>query len=94
MQGCSVAHFLQLLLYVGLDLCSCHVQPCTAAMCRTALLSCAGKYTVFGQVIDGMEVLDRMEKLPTGVPNYATSIMVHEGKPCLSTVLWGQLCNA
>lgn len=24
-----------------------------------------GKYTVFGQVIDGMEVLDRMEKVPT-----------------------------
>lgn len=27
-----------------------------------------GKYTIFGQVIDGMEVLDRMEKVPTG-PN-------------------------
>ncbi len=26
----------------------------------------AGKYTIFGQVIDGMEVLDRMEKVPTG----------------------------
>ncbi|KAK9802024.1 hypothetical protein WJX73_002799 [Symbiochloris irregularis] len=25
-----------------------------------------GKNTVFGQVIDGMDVLDRMEKLPTG----------------------------
>jgi peptidyl-prolyl cis-trans isomerase-like 3 len=25
-----------------------------------------GKYTIFGQVIDGMEVLDRMEKVPTG----------------------------
>ncbi len=24
---------------------------------------CAGKYTIFGQVIDGMEVLDRMEKV-------------------------------
>ncbi|GIL90944.1 hypothetical protein Vretifemale_18640 [Volvox reticuliferus] len=24
-----------------------------------------GKYTVFGQVIDGMDVLDRMEKVPT-----------------------------
>jgi cyclophilin family peptidyl-prolyl cis-trans isomerase len=28
----------------------------------------AGKYTIFGQVIDGMDVLDRMEKVPTG-PN-------------------------
>ncbi|KAI3426947.1 hypothetical protein D9Q98_006891 [Chlorella vulgaris] len=27
-----------------------------------------GKYTIFGQVIDGMDVLDRMEKVPTG-PN-------------------------
>jgi cyclophilin family peptidyl-prolyl cis-trans isomerase len=27
---------------------------------------CAGKYTVFGHVIDGMDVLDRMEKVPTG----------------------------
>ena len=26
----------------------------------------AGKYTIVGQVIDGMEVLDRMEKAPTG----------------------------
>lgn len=26
----------------------------------------AGKYTVFGQVIDGMDVLDRMEKVPVG----------------------------
>jgi len=25
-----------------------------------------GKYTVFGHVIDGMDVLDRMEKVPTG----------------------------
>ncbi|CAK0785817.1 hypothetical protein CVIRNUC_009029 [Coccomyxa viridis] len=25
-----------------------------------------GKYTVFGHVIDGMEVLDKMEKVPTG----------------------------
>lgn len=25
-----------------------------------------GKYNVFGQVIDGMEVLDKMEKVPTG----------------------------
>ncbi|EFJ48415.1 hypothetical protein VOLCADRAFT_101939 [Volvox carteri f. nagariensis] len=24
-----------------------------------------GKYTIFGQVIDGMDVLDRMEKVPT-----------------------------
>ncbi|KAG2436357.1 hypothetical protein HXX76_006664 [Chlamydomonas incerta] len=24
-----------------------------------------GKYTIFGQVIDGLEVLDRMEKVPT-----------------------------
>ena len=26
----------------------------------------AGKYTIFGQVIDGMEVLDKMEKAPVG----------------------------
>ena len=26
-----------------------------------------GKYTIFGHVIDGMEVLDRIEKQPTGM---------------------------
>lgn len=26
-----------------------------------------GKYTIFGHVIDGLEVLDRMEKVPTDV---------------------------
>ena len=26
----------------------------------------AGKYTVFGQVIDGQDVLDKLEKVPTG----------------------------
>ena len=26
-----------------------------------------GKYTVFGHVIDGLEVLDKMERIPTGV---------------------------
>lgn len=25
-----------------------------------------GKYTVFGQVIDGLDTLDRMEKVPVG----------------------------
>jgi len=25
-----------------------------------------GKYTIFGKVIDGFEVLDKMEKTPTG----------------------------
>ena len=29
-----------------------------------------GKYTVFGHVIDGMDVLDRMEKVPTGELGY------------------------
>lgn len=28
----------------------------------------AGKYTVFGQVIDGMDVLDKMEKIKVGKP--------------------------
>lgn len=27
----------------------------------------AGKYTVFGHVIDGLDVLDKMEKVPTGM---------------------------
>ena len=26
----------------------------------------AGKYTVFAHVIDGMDVLDKMEKIPSG----------------------------
>ena len=26
----------------------------------------AGKYTVFGHIIDGVEVLDKMEKVPVG----------------------------
>jgi peptidyl-prolyl cis-trans isomerase-like 3 len=29
---------------------------------------CAGKYTIFGHVIDGMETLDKMERAQTG-PN-------------------------
>jgi Cyclophilin type peptidyl-prolyl cis-trans isomerase/CLD len=29
----------------------------------------AGKYTIFGQLLDGMEVLDKMEKIPTGKPS-------------------------
>ena len=36
------------------------------------LTSCAcppaGKYTVFAHVIDGMDVLDKMEKIPSGAP--------------------------
>jgi cyclophilin family peptidyl-prolyl cis-trans isomerase len=28
--------------------------------------SCAGKYTIFAHVIDGMDVLDKMEKVPVG----------------------------
>jgi len=32
-----------------------------------------GKYTVFGHVIDGMDVLDRMEKVPTGEPGLTGS---------------------
>lgn len=32
-----------------------------------------GKYTVFGQVIDGLEVLDRTEKVPSG---QARSVML------------------
>ena len=27
----------------------------------------AGKYTVFGHIIDGVEVLDKMEKVPVGI---------------------------
>ena len=27
---------------------------------------CPGKYTIMGQVIDGMDVLDKLEKLPVG----------------------------
>lgn len=38
------------------------------AFCFPTSAPPAGKYTIFGQVIDGMEVLDRMEKVPTG-PN-------------------------
>lgn len=29
-------------------------------------LLCTGKYTVFGQVIDGLDVLDKMERVPVG----------------------------
>jgi cyclophilin family peptidyl-prolyl cis-trans isomerase len=30
------------------------------------VLVCSGKYTIMGQVIDGMDVLDKLEKLPVG----------------------------
>ena len=31
------------------------------------LMCPAGKYTIFAQVIDGLDVLDKMEKVPTGI---------------------------
>ena len=41
------------------------------------MLTCtlpAGKYTVLGQVIDGLEVLDKMEKAPTGELSHASAL--------------------
>ena len=32
-------------------------------------VSCTAQYTVFGQVIDGLEVLEAMEKVPVGKKN-------------------------
>lgn len=47
----------------------------------------AGKYTVFGQVIDGMEVLDKMEKVSgRRDPSYSGSAIV--------SAAWGRCCNA
>ena len=34
---------------------------------RLRSLLAAGKYTVLGQVIDGMDVLDKMEKIKVGM---------------------------
>jgi Cyclophilin type peptidyl-prolyl cis-trans isomerase/CLD len=40
----------------------------------TSMLAlCSGKYTIMGQVIDGMDVLDKMEKLPVGKLTRRTS---------------------
>ena len=51
-----------------------------------------GKYTVFGHVIDGMEVLDKMEKVPTGdlVPR---DMFMHGGHEllqslCMQLMVW------
>jgi peptidyl-prolyl cis-trans isomerase-like 3 len=35
-------------------------------MCTHLGARCAGKYTIFAHVIDGMDVLDKMEKVPVG----------------------------
>ena len=35
-------------------------------------LLAAGKYTVLGQVIDGMDVLDKMEKIKVGTCFFST----------------------
>ena len=63
-----------LLLLWQLPLCFCHVLGHfvlallnrTHNLVVTTLHVQAGKYTVFGHVIDGMDVLDKMEKVPTG----------------------------
>ena len=39
---------------------------CFSCIGLTVALLVAGKYTVFGQVIDGMDVLDKMEKIKVG----------------------------
>lgn len=36
---------------------------------------CAGKYTVLGQVIDGLDTLDKMEKVPVGAHSQLPSCM-------------------
>lgn len=38
----------------------------------------AGKYMIFGHVIDGMDVLDRMEKLPTGTSAIESALRSHK----------------
>lgn len=44
-----------------------------------AVPSLNGKYTVFGQVIDGLEVLDRTEKVPSGPADRPTQeIKLHK----------------
>ena len=45
----------------------------------------AGKYTIFGQVIDGMEVLDRMEKTPNGPGD--RPLQVRGSRSCLPSFL-------
>ncbi len=40
-----------------------HTHPCYALLHITIHIT--GKYTVFGQVIDGLDVLSQLEKIPT-----------------------------
>ena len=42
------------------------VKHSRAGKCKLLLCLAAGRYTIFGHVIDGLEVLDKMERVPTG----------------------------
>lgn len=52
----------------------------------------AGKYTIVGVVIDGMDVLDKMEKIKVGMPMHCNLCWVHAfSHVMLYTLLQGVL---
>ncbi len=50
-----------------------------------------GKYTIFGQVIDGMEVLDRMEKVPTD--EKVGKVLIHVCWGSTNAAVFGQVID-
>lgn len=67
----------------------------THSPCSVRSLFCpAGKYTIFGQVIDGLEVLDRMEKAPTGPNDRPLQVGRHAERRAARPVMRLLCCGA
>ena len=47
---------------------------------------CAGKYTIIGHVIDGLDTLDKMEKIPSGMEALSSSLYTFKPSVCINHV--------
>jgi cyclophilin family peptidyl-prolyl cis-trans isomerase len=69
--------------------------PILACPASCEVLLCPGKYTIMGQVIDGMEVLDKLEKLPVGKHIVESAPVLATSHPDMSAcALCTQMPNA